>query len=368
MSIFLQNWMLEFPFFAILVAFAIGYLAMPFVLKMAIRKQLVVKPNRRTSHKGAVPNVGGINIFSSFFITYFLFSDPPLTNTIKLFFVGAYFIFIVGFFDDLLTFSAKKKLIGELIASFIIIVVADIKLNHFYGFLSISQVPDNLIVLSYFVSAFLYLLIINSLNLIDGVDGLATGLGMVICMFFGVYFQFVGQINLALMAYSLIGALAIFFFYNVFGNRSKIFMGDSGSLLLGSVIYLFVIKFCEINITQVNSPYYVYAAPAVAACVMAVPMFDTLRVMITRVKKGYSPFVADKNHVHHLLLAMGYSHRKVTLILVLVQMSFIALALVGHSWKNPILGGLAVVIAIGYTLLIWKLKDRHDRKVKEQLN
>ncbi len=350
----------SYPFLVIILSFLIGYIAMPFVLRVAVRKQMVVRPNKRTTHKGNIPNVGGINIFTSFFIAY-LFSVQNVPDFLKYFLIGAYLIFLVGFLDDLLSFSALKKLIGELLSGFIIIIVADVRLINLHGFFWISDILDQLIGVSYFVSFFLFLLIINSLNLIDGVDGLATGIGMVICAFFGVYFQLIGKIELALMAYCLIGSLALFFIYNVFGNKSKIFMGDSGALLLGYVVYVFVINFCEYN----NNPdalYYFYAAPAMSVCVLAVPLFDTMRVMVTRVKKGVSPFHADKNHIHHLLLSIGLKHKEVTFILILVNLSFIALALIGNNWKNSILGGAALLLAIIYTVVLWKLVDRAKKK------
>lgn len=333
---------------------------MPFVLRVAIRKQMVVRPNKRTAHNGNIPNVGGINIFTSFFLA-FLLSLQGTPNLLKYYLAGAYLIFLVGFLDDLLSFSALKKLIGELFAGFILIVIADVRLTNLHGFFWISDIPDQLIGVSYFVSFFLFLLIINSLNLIDGVDGLATGIGIVICAFFGVYFQLVGKIELALMAYCLIGSLALFFIYNVFGKRSKIFMGDSGALLLGYVVYVLVVNFCEYN-NDDTVPYYFYAAPAMAVCVLAVPLFDTIRVMITRIKKGVSPFNADKNHMHHLLLSIGLKHREVTLVLILVNLSFIALALIGSDWRNSVLGGVAATLAIIYTVILWKLVAYHSKK------
>lgn len=335
---------------------------MPFVLKISIRKQMVVKPNKRTSHKGNIPNVGGINIFTSFLLTYLIFSVEKVPDTARLFLGGLYLIFVIGFIDDLLSLSARKKLLGEFASAFVLIVLANIRLTHLHGFLGVSEISDDYLILSYAASLFLFLLIINGLNLIDGVDGLATGIGMLICLFFGVYFQLIGQLDLSIMAYSLIGALAIFFIYNVFGKRAKIFMGDSGALVLGYIIYVFVIKFCELNLLPPQNEYFMYAAPAMSVCVLAVPLFDTIRVMFTRIKNGHSPFKADKNHVHHLLLSIGLKHRQVTFILVFVNLTFIFLAIIGNSWSNAVLGGSAVLLSIIYTLIMWRVVDRYKKK------
>lgn len=359
---YIIDWLRALPFLTIFISFIIGLTTMPYVLKISIRKQMVVKPNKRTSHKGNIPNVGGINIFTAFLLTYLIFSVEEVPDTARLFLGGLYLIFVVGFIDDLLSLSAKKKLFGELLAAFILIVLANIRLTNLHGFLGVSGILDDYIIISYGSSLFLFLLIINGLNLIDGVDGLATGIGMVICAFFGIYFQLIGQLDLSIMAYSLIGALAIFFIYNVFGKKSKIFMGDSGALVLGYVIYVFVVKFCELNNDPSQNDYFMYAAPAMSGCVLAVPFFDTLRVMITRIKNGHSPFKADKNHVHHLLLSIGLKHRQVTFVLVLVNLSFIALAIIGNTWPNSVLGGAAVGLAILYTLIMWRIVDRHKKK------
>lgn len=350
-----------YPFLMIVISFLIGLFVMPSVLKVSIRKQMVVKPNRRTSHKGNIPNVGGINIFTSFLLSYLLFPISEISDDTRFFIAGLFLIFLIGFFDDLIAFSSKKKLLGEILAGFIIIVIADVRLTNLYGFLGITQLTGYGIIISYFASFFLFLLIINALNLIDGVDGLATGIGMLICVFFGIYFQIIGHPDLAIKAYCLIGSLALFFIYNVFGSRSKIFMGDSGSLMLGYIVYVFIVEFCELN-QQQPANLFMNAAPAIAACVLAVPLFDTLRVMITRVKKKQSPFVADKNHVHHLLLSTGLKHREVTFILLAVNSSFMILALIGRNWSNSILGSSAVLLAIFYTLFMWRMVDKSKKK------
>lgn len=366
-----RQFFISYPFLIAIVSFLIGMIFMPYVLRLAIRKQMVVRPNKRTSHNGDIPNVGGINIFSSFILAYFLLTASGVDGVKHYILAGLYFIFIVGFFDDLMTFSAKKKLIGELIAGFMLIVIADVRLTNMQGFLGLGEIGY---IFSYLVSFFLFLLIINSLNLIDGVDGLATGIGIIISCFYGVYFMLVGNglnslefSDLSIMAFALIGSLAIFFRYNVFGRKNKIFMGDSGSLVMGYIIYILVINFLEINrigypAQPLNGEFYMRSSPAMSVAILAVPLLDTLRVMITRIKNGNSPFKPDKNHMHHLLLSIGLKHRQVTYILCSVNISFIAVAIIGNSWKNSILVIVTLVMAILYTLLLWRVVDKHKRK------
>ncbi len=353
------------PFLLGLFSFGIGQFLMPYIIQMAKKKELIVKPNRRTSHEGGIPNIGGINIFSSFILSYLIFSTENIDFQHRIILAGMFFTLLVGFFDDMIELSPLKKLWGELIAGFLLIVVADVRLTNLYGFLGIGEISCWI---SYPLSFFVYLLVINGLNLIDGVDGLASGLGILICTFFGIYFSLIGVTSLSMMSFSLVGALLIFFIYNVFGSKSKIFMGDSGALVLGYIVYLFVVRFCEINVYDtgnMNSVFIMRSAPVVAICVLTIPLVDTLRVMITRVKKGLSPFAADKNHVHHLLLSTGLKHKEVTFILLFVNFAFIILGLSLRNVKIEIAFLIVVVCAFTLTVSLWRIVDRYKKKKEE---
>ena len=190
-----------YPFLFAFFSFTLGSLLMPYIIKMAKQKELIVKPNKRTSHEGRIPNIGGINIFSSFIIPYLIFTVNDLSFHDRSFIAGMYFILLVGFFDDLVELSARKKLLGEIIAGFIIIVIANVRITHLHGLLGIDELP---MVVSYLLSFFVYLLIVNSLNLIDGVDGLASGLGIIYSAFFALYFQLIGENLLSIIAYCMV--------------------------------------------------------------------------------------------------------------------------------------------------------------------
>jgi UDP-N-acetylmuramyl pentapeptide phosphotransferase/UDP-N-acetylglucosamine-1-phosphate transferase len=327
---------------------------MPLVIDIAKKRNFVVKPNKRTSHEGIIPNIGGINIFISFLSTVFIFSYGIISD-LQFTIVGVFIILIIGFVDDLIAIKPTWKLLGELVSAFFLIVVSDVRLSHLHGFLGINELSLGL---SYILSFFVFVVIINALNLIDGVDGLASGLGILYCMFFAVYFKLTSNINLAISAFAMSGSLFVFFLYNVFGGKRKIFMGDSGSLLLGYMITLYVFEFCEINAYNcVPHAFQMSAAPAVAICVLSVPLFDTMRVMLTRIKKGVSPFHPDKNHIHHLLLKTGLKHRQVTFVLLIVSMAFIALGIIGRQWKIGVLILTAFTIASILTYILWRKVD-----------
>ena len=201
--------------------------------------------------------------------------------------------------------------------------------------------------------------IINAINLIDGIDGLASGLGILYCLFFAIYFGLTGEIGWSYIAIAMIGVLLVFFIYNVFGKREKIFMGDSGSLLLGYLLTAFVFHFCEINAYHtVPAALQMSAAPAVAICVLTVPIFDTIRVSITRIKKHRSPFEPDKNHIHHLLLRTGLSHIQTTCILLSVSVLFIGLGILGRNWNSWLLLMTDFGLATMMTLLLWRIINK----------
>ena len=245
----INNFIHTIPFLTIFVSFIIGLCFMPVVIDIAKKRKFVVKPNKRTSHVGAIPNIGGINIFISFLLTVFFFSYGIISQ-LQFIVIGVFVILIVGFVDDLIDIKASWKLFGEFVSAFFLIVVADIRLSNLHGFMGIYEIS---LISSYLISFFVFIVIINALNLIDGIDGLASGLGILYCLFFAVYFSYTNKIDLAISSFAMVGSLSVFFIYNVFGGKSKIFMGDSGSLLLGYMITLYVFEFCPMN-TKLITP------------------------------------------------------------------------------------------------------------------
>lgn len=353
------------PYIVIFFSFIIGYIFMPVVIEVAKKYNFVVSPNKRTSHDGEIPNIGGINIFISFLLTVLLFSYDVFPD-IQFIIFGLFIIMIVGLIDDLINIKVFWKLFGELISGFFLIVIADVRLLNFQGFLGIYELP---LFVSYFVSFFVFVVIINSLNLIDGIDGLASGLGLLYSLFFAIYFQLTGHSELSIAAFAMVGSLAVSFYYNVISDKRKIFMGDSGSLLLGYMINLFVFAFCEMNANNaVPDLFLMKAAPVVAVSVLIIPLFDTARVMLTRIKKGYSPFKADKNHVHHLMLNLGLKHLEVTFILMGITVGFTIFSLFARNLPNGVLAAIDIIICVGLTKLLWILVDKKKMQNNENQN
>jgi len=205
--------------------------------------------------------------------------------------------------------------------------------------------------------------IVNAFNLIDGIDGLAAGVGILASLVFGFWFYQVGELQLAILACALIGSLIAFARFNVFSKEKKIFMGDIGSLLLGFIMALFAIKFNEISASiPGGDPFKIVAAPAVSVGILIVPIYDTIRIFVIRIAHGRSPFHPDKEHVHHYMLELTGSHRKSTFIILAVNVVFIAIAF-QFSYLRIfqlfliLLGLAAVVSAIPYYLVKQRRKN-----------
>ena len=353
----MQEFFINHSYLIGLVSFLLGWLGMPVVLRIAKAKGFVVRPNKRMSHTGEVPNIGGLDIYFSVMLSYLLFDYSQLTNN-QFFLIGIAAIMAIGFIDDVLVLTPLAKLLGEALAGIALIGFGNLRLTHLHGLFGIGEIG---VVPSYLISLFVLIAIINAINLIDGIDGLASGLGILYCLFFAVYFGLVGSTSWSILAICMIGSLAVFFIYNVFGNRGKIFMGDSGSLLLGYLLTAFVFRFCEQNAYDiVPEVYHMNAAPAVAICVMTIPIFDTIRVSLTRIKQHRSPFQPDKNHIHHLLLRTGLNHIQTTCVLLSVSLLFIILGVIGRNWNIWVLTITDFAVATALTLILWRIINKQQ--------
>lgn len=319
------------------LAFLITFFAIPVIIQVAKDKKLFDEPDERKVHKNVIPTLGGLGIFAGFIIATLMCVPSAISAELQYFAAAATVIFFLGIKDDILVLSASKKFIGQLIAAGIIIKFGGIQISNFHGFLGVYEIPH---LTGTIISLFTIIVITNSFNLIDGVDGLAGSLGLLTTLVFGTYFFYAGQLAYAVMAFALSGSIIGFLIYNF--SPAKIFMGDTGSLLLGLINSILVIKFINIAGNPAsNLP--IAAAPAIAFSILMIPLFDTLRVFGLRIIQRRSPFSPDRTHVHHFLLDLGLSHRMVTITCVLVNITFIGLA---YSMRN-----LGTTTVLGVLLL-----------------
>jgi UDP-N-acetylmuramyl pentapeptide phosphotransferase/UDP-N-acetylglucosamine-1-phosphate transferase len=337
------------------VSFIITFLAIPAVMEVAQKKNLYDIPDERKLHTRLVASLGGVGIFAGFLLASLLSIQGYLNPEFQSFFAAALVIFFLGLKDDLMILSASKKFIGQILAASIIIHLGDLRLTGMHGLFGFENVSEG------FSLALTYLtiiVVINSFNLIDGVDGLAASLGILSMLVFGIYFFAIDQQAYALLSFSLAGSLAAFLIFN--HHPAKIFMGDSGSLMIGLINAILVIKF--INVADkplVAIP--VQSVVAVGFAILIVPLLDTLRVFSIRILNGRSPFTPDRNHVHHLLLDRGLSHAAVTFTCVAINVGFIVLAYFGQPLGPNFL--LMIMLSLAFAGLGVLYYDKSRRRM-----
>jgi UDP-GlcNAc:undecaprenyl-phosphate/decaprenyl-phosphate GlcNAc-1-phosphate transferase len=332
------------------VAFAITFLATPAIMRIAKEKKLFDLPDARKLHTDPIASLGGVGIFLGFFLSSLLTISNGQYPEIQFVFASGIVIFFLGLKDDILVISAIKKFLGQLLAASILIHLGNFQIRSMHGFLGFETLP---LPVSYLISYITIIVVINAYNLIDGVDGLAGSLGVLTSFIFGGYFFMAGMPAYALMAFAMMGSLLAFLVFNF--NPARIFMGDSGSLLLGMVNAALVIKFIAIA-DQPGAQLPVSSVVAVGFSILVVPLLDTLRVFSIRIAKGKSPFIPDRNHIHHLLLDKGLNHRYVTVSCVALNVAFIVLAYFGQSLGSTTLIFLMLVLSSGVMGILMLVK------------
>ncbi|MFN8242813.1 MAG: MraY family glycosyltransferase [Ferruginibacter sp.] len=346
------------------LAFIITFFAIPVIIQVAKDKKLFDEPDERKVHKNVIPTLGGLGIFAGFIIALLMGVPKNMASELQYFAAAATAIFFLGIKDDILVLSASKKFIGQLIAAGIIIKFGDIRITSMYGFMGLHEIPYTASVV---LTIFTVIVITNSFNLIDGVDGLAGSLGVLTTLVFGIYFYFAGPATLpyAVMAFALAGGTLAFLIYNF--SPAKIFMGDTGSLLLGLINSILVVKFITVASNPVaNFP--IESAPAIGFAILMIPLFDTLRVFGLRILDRRSPFSPDRTHIHHFLLDLGLSHRAVTLTCVTLNIGFIALAYFLRHLGTTTLLGILLVSAFTFIGIIYYKRPKHKKAGKESIS
>ncbi len=350
---------------ATVVSFLVVFISIPTILHVAYSKRLFDKPNFRSSHVKVTPRLGGLAISFGFMFTYTFFADwysyayiPFLTSSLIL-------IFVIGLKDDIVSTAASVKLLGQILAATIIVGLGNVRIDELQGVLDIPLTEGWSIAISVFIFVFL----LNAFNLIDGIDGLAAIVGIITLSAFTCWFYINGYYHAPLIAASLVGGLLAFIYYNMYCVKKKIFMGDTGSLLIGFVVSIVTIAFLKFNNQVVNVETHIYtitSAPAVALAVLIVPVIDTIRIFFLRILRGHSPFAPDKNHIHHRMLALGMTHHQISFTIGFVNICFVVLAFFLRNigtWQL-----LLIIVPLGFCLAAtpsWIIILRHKAKLKQ---
>jgi UDP-GlcNAc:undecaprenyl-phosphate/decaprenyl-phosphate GlcNAc-1-phosphate transferase len=329
----MQNIILSFLTSLLVVIFGI-----PSIITVAKQKGLYDAPDHRKLHTNKIPRLGGLAIIAGFSIAVSIWGIPTeIASRLQYLQAALIILFFSGLKDDVVMLTPMKKLMSQLLATALVVIGEDIRITSFYGLFGVNELATWV---SYTLSIFTIVVVTNAFNLIDGIDGLAGGLGFIISVTFGLWFNFIDQVGWSIISFSLAGALIGFLVFNF--NPAKIFMGDAGSLCTGFLLSIMAVQFIEFNRPEVQNFYKISTAPVIAIAILVIPLYDTMRVFTVRLLKKKSPFSADRNHLHHILLNTGLGHKEVSLILYIVNIVFV---LIGFLLKDSNI--LIVFLTIG---------------------
>ena len=353
-----------FIILAFVISASIARLIIPRILLISLRKKLFDMPSERKVHKRAIPRLGGVSFFPTillsscgvFALRILMGYDVPVLRAVYLlpecmFLVcGMTLLYLTGIADDLVGVRYRQKFVIQIIcASFFPLA----------GLCGLYALP------AWIGMPFTVLLVVfvtNAINLIDGIDGLASGLSSVALLVFGFLFMQKELWTYSMLAFATFGVLVPFFYYNVFGSAErarKIFMGDTGSLTLGYVLSFLAIKYSQYN-PDVTP--YTESAFVIAFSTLIVPAFDVIRVVMVRVRSGKSPFEPDKNHIHHKFLAMGFTPRKAMITILLISCAFSAVnILLVPVIDNTVMLLADIAVWVGLNLWFDRVRDKKQK-------
>lgn len=331
-ELFLHDWGISIFYvkvgFGFLFSFLITFFSIPTIIKISRRKNLMDEPGVRSSHLRKIPNLGGIAIFYSIGICASIFAYE-LFDLYKFLFASLIILLYVGVMDDIVVMRAYKKLVAQILVSTLIVIGSDIRIRSLFGIFGIYEINY---LISVIFSIITFIILINAFNLIDGIDGLAGGYSLISSALFGISYYRLGEYNypLVILSVIIIGTVLAFLYYNLSNYRvAKIFMGDTGSMLLGFLLAFTCICFIDIFIDRAlwNVPrYHLQSAPVIAVAILILPIVDTLNVILVRLWNKKSPFEADKNHIHHKLLKLDLTHRRSSFYIITYYLFIIAVA------------------------------------------
>lgn len=351
---------LQMIIIALTVSLLLTGVIIPQIIRIAFRRKLFDKPDGRKIHKGYIPRLGGTAFFPSIVfaisLTLGIFMNVEdldadiriLENFESILFVlcSVTLLYLVGLADDLSGVRYRSKFAVQIVCA-ALTIFSGVCISNLSGVLWIHSLPT---VFSWLLTAFMVVYIVNAINLIDGIDGLAAGLSAIAVAFYGWIFYLDGEYIDSMIAWTTFGTLLSFLYYNVFGNplkRRKVFMGDTGSLTVGMII-----AFLSIELTRDSVPSALEGANPmmIAYSPMLIPLFDVVRVSLHRVKCRRNPFLPDRSHIHHKLLAMGFSARKSLAIILFSSITLVVFNVKCSRFVN-------VNILLGVDILLWTVAN-----------
>ncbi len=330
----------KFALLCFITAFVVTLITIPPIMTLIKKYRLYDMPGPRKEHSSPIPTMGGIAVMAGMMMALFLWFPFSYGVEQICFFLSIAVLFGLGILDDLKDLSAKYKFIVQ-VGLAALLALSGIRITSFDGLFGIAELP---ISAQYTFTILAIVGITNAFNLIDGIDGLAGGLGFMSLVTLGLFLTMSGDSNTALVAFALAGAIFAFLYFNF--NPAKIFMGDTGSLVLGFVIAVLSVRLMQVNVFAANGvlPH----APVFVLGIVFMPVFDTLRVFALRIWKGRSPFVADKTHIHHLLTNQGFSHGFAAKLICFIH----GFVLIEVYWLRDLRQEFILLILFAFMLLV----------------
>lgn len=348
------------------------YVIIPMIIKVAEYKNYTDKPNGRSSHIKCVPTLGGVAFFITLILAFFFIKDWNTSNLSIYIIPGLAILFLTGLKDDIMVISPSSKLSAQILAVVFILSNSAMQIQGLNGFLGFDEIPVYVV---FPISVLLMVVIINAYNLIDGIDGLASIIGIIISISFGIIFYYLELYYFSILSIMVFAMLLAFLRYNLSYDK-KIFMGDTGSLIIGFMISILTIRFLAITPNNLEKlPFLKENIPFIVLAILIVPLFDLGRVFLIRILNKRNPFRPDRNHAHHILIDLGLSHPKASLLLGLFNLLFLVLfAFLAIRFKNiPLfITSFVIIFVLFYTLYrldfsFKNLKKRvfHKKKVDD---
>ena len=320
----------------------IVYITVPLLRSVAFKLDLYDKPDEeRKLHTEYIPTLGGIALFLAFFVGFSISGFAGQMQGYSYFAAGMLMLFFTGMKDDLVGLSPTKKLLVEVAVGLMLILGSGIYIDNFYGVLGIGELPFAASVL---ITLFTMIVVVNAYNLIDGVDGLAGGIGVIASLFFCVGFFVADQFAMAMLSAVVAASLAGYLLHNF--HPASIFMGDTGSLIIGFLLAVQAIQFVGLNEIPAFVEGFGPISSVMPVAILMIPLYDTLRVFILRAKRGDSPFDPGRDHIHHVLIGMGMGHRKTSVTLYGMSIAITMITYLFSMWNVNVLIMFSVVLAV----------------------
>ncbi|MBB6458908.1 glycosyltransferase family 4 protein [Flammeovirga kamogawensis] len=354
----------------LLTSLTIALISTPEVIKVITKNNVFDLPGGRKVHTELIPSMGGVGIFIAFLLSCCIWIPINSAIELRFLFFGIILIFFMGVRDDMLAMSPRNKLIIQLIAATVVVGFGDIQIRSFYSLYENINFPEWF---SFATTVFIIIALTNAFNLIDGINGLAGAIAVIITAALSTWFFLIGNHSYAIMMVAMLGGVLGFLYYN--WGRATIFMGDTGSMILGFFLSCSLVLFINTDYAlPVDHAYKLPDAVSMAIALFIYPIIDTLRVFTIRILNGRSPFSPDRKHIHHIFIRTGFTHAATSTIIASMSFLFLAVCYFANFYIHDLLL-LACILTALYViplLLKWRVyyyknnKDEIAKKVLKQ--